>query len=96
MNKQELVTNVSQKVESTKKDADKFVTATLDAILETLGDQESIKLVGFGNWEIKKKAARVGRNPKTGEEVQIPEKMAVKFKPGKQMRNVVNGVVDEE
>jgi len=93
MNKTELVANVAQKVESTKKDADKFVTATLDAIMETLGNQEDVKLVGFGSFFIKKKEARIGRNPSTGEEVQVPEKMTVRFKPGKLIKDAANGII---
>jgi DNA-binding protein HU-beta len=95
MNKAELVVNVAQKVKSTKKDADKFVTATLDAILETLGKQEDIKLVGFGNFSVKNRASRKGRNPQTGEEIQIPAKKGVGFKPGKLMKDAVEGIGGE-
>lgn len=93
MNKVELVANVSQKVNSTKKQADEFVTAVLDVIQETLGKGENIKLVGAFSLEIKDKPAHKGRNPQTGEEVQVEAKKGIKFKPSKQMKDAVMGVV---
>jgi DNA-binding protein HU-beta len=91
MNKAELVTNVSQKVNSTKKQADEFVTAVLDTIQETLGKGENIKIVGAFSLECRDCKPKKCRNPKTGEEVFVPASKKVVFKASKQWKDAVKG-----
>ena len=76
MNKTELIAAVAEKAELSKKDAEAAVTATIDAITEALVREEKVQLVGFGSFEIKSRAERVGRNPKTKETIQIPASKA--------------------
>ena len=73
MNKTELIAAVAEKAELSKKDAEAAITAMVDAITEALSQEEKVQLVGFGSFEVKTRAARVGRNPKTGEEIPISE-----------------------
>ena len=92
MNKQELSNRVAEKVSSTKKLAEQNVDAVLEVIQETLANGESVKLIGFGNFFVKYKDARVGRNPSNGEEVQIPAKRVPAFKAGKLLKDALKGV----
>ena len=71
MNKTELIAAVAEKADLSKKDAEAAITATVDAITEALTQGEKVQLVGFGSFEVKTRAARVGRNPRTGEEIPI-------------------------
>lgn len=89
MNKKELVENVAREVEITRVDAEKVLDAVLDAITETLVAGEKVSLVGFGTFETKYRAAREGRNPQTGETLQIPATVAPVFKPGKTLKERV-------
>ena len=89
MNKTELIAAVAEKAELSKKDAEAAVTATIDAITEALVREEKVQLVGFGSFEIKSRAARVGRNPKTKETIQIPASKAPVFKAGKALKDAV-------
>ena len=89
MNKAELVTAVAEKTGLSKKDADKAVNAALDTITETLIAGDKVQLVGFGAFEVKERAARVGRNPKTLEEIEIPASRVPSFKVGKALRDAV-------
>ena len=73
MNKTELIAAVAEKADLSKKDAEAAITATVDAIAEALTQGEKVQLVGFGSFEVKTRAARVGRNPRTGEEIPISE-----------------------
>ena len=73
MNKTELVAAVATKAELSKKDADAAVKAVIDAVTEALKDGEKVALVGFGTFEVKTRAARTGKNPRTGEVINIPE-----------------------
>ena len=73
MNKTELIAAVAEKADLSKKDAEAAITATVDAITEALTQGEKVQLVGFGSFEVKTRAARVGRNPRTGEEIPISE-----------------------
>lgn len=86
MNKIELVNAVAMKAELTKKDATKAVDALLKTISNTIAKEEKIQLVGFGTFEVRERAARTGRNPRTGEEVQIPASKVPAFKPGKEFK----------
>lgn len=91
MTKHEFVKAIAQKMESTQKNAEKALDAIIDVIVDTLAKGEEIKLVGFGSFEIKERAERLGRNPQTGEEVKIPAKKVPVFKFGKQIKDVVKG-----
>ena len=89
MNKSELINAVAEKAALSKKDSEAAVTAVLDAITAALADGDEVRLVGFGTFEVKKREARIGRNPKTKEEIQIPATKVPAFKPGKAMKEVV-------
>ncbi|MDF7626829.1 HU family DNA-binding protein [Leuconostocaceae bacterium ESL0723] len=88
-NKQELIDSVAKKTGLTKKDADKAVGAVLDSISEALQKGEKVQLIGFGNFEVRERAARKGRNPRTKEEIQIPASKVPAFKPGKALKDAV-------
>ena len=90
MNKAELVAAVAAKTGETKKAAEASVDAFVDVIKETLIKGEKIQLVGFGSFEVRKRAARKGRNPQTREEIKIPASKAPVFKAGKQLKELVN------
>lgn len=89
MNKTELIAAVAEKADLSKKDAEAAITATVDAIAEALTQGEKVQLVGFGSFEVKTRAARVGRNPKTGEEIPIAEAKLPVFKAGKALKDAV-------
>ena len=91
MNKTELISRVAEISEITKKDAEKAVNATLEAIEGALAGGEKVQLVGFGTFEVRDRAARTGRNPKTGEEIKIPATKVPAFKPGKALKEKVTG-----
>jgi DNA-binding protein HU-beta len=86
MNKTELITKVSEVAELTKKDATKAVDAVFDAITEALKNGDKVQLIGFGNFEVRERAARKGRNPQTGEEIEIAASKVPAFKPGKALK----------
>ena len=90
MNKAELVTAIAEKTELSKKDSEKALKAFIDVVTEELTKGEKIQLVGFGTFEVSERAAREGRNPKTGETMMIAASKAPKFKAGKALRDVVN------
>ena len=90
MNKTELTAAVVAKTGMTKKDADKALTAVLDAISESLQAGEKVQIVGFGSFEVKDRPARVARNPRTGEEITIEASKAPVFKAGKALKDIVN------
>ena len=89
MNKSELINAVAEKAALSKKDSESAVTAALDAITAALAEGDEVRLVGFGPFEVKKREARMGRNPKTKEEIQIPATKVPSFKPGKALKDVV-------
>ena len=89
MNKTELIAAVAEKADLSKKDAEAAITATVDAITEALTQGEKGQLVGFGSFEVKTRAARVGRNPRTGEEIPISEAKLPVFKAGKALKDAV-------
>ncbi len=90
MNKSELVAAIAKKSELSKKDSEKALVATIEAITETLAKEEKIQLVGFGTFEVSHRAAREGVNPKTGAKIQIKASKAPKFKAGKALKDAVN------
>ncbi len=90
MNKAELVAEVAAKTGDTKKSAEANVNAFIDVVKEALKKGEKIQLVGFGSFEVRKRAARKGRNPQTKEEIKIPASKAPVFKAGKALKEEVN------
>ena len=89
MNKTELIAAVAEKADLSKKDAEAAITAAVEAITGALIEGEKVQLVGFGSFEVKTRAARVGRNPKTGEETPISEARLPVFKAGKALKDAV-------
>ena len=89
MNKAELVTAVAKKTGLSKKESEQAVNATFDAITETLVAGEKVQLDGFGAFEVKERGARVGRNPQTKEEIEIPATRVAGFKVGKALKDAV-------
>ncbi len=89
MNKAELINAVAAAAEVSKKDAEAVLTATLDAITDALKEGDKVQLVGFGSFEVKKRAARIGRNPKTKESIEIPASVVPVFKAGKALKDSV-------
>ena len=89
MNKAELVAAVAEKTALSKKDSEKAVNAAFEAITAALVGGDKVQLVGFGAFEVKERNARVDRNPKTKEEIQIPASRVPVFKAGKALKDVV-------
>ena len=89
MNKQSLVEKVAEKTGLTKKDATAAVDTLFDSIQEALKDGEKVQVIGFGNFEVRERAARKGRNPQTGEEITIAASKSPAFKAGKQLKDSV-------
>ena len=90
MNKTQLIDVVATKTDLTKKDAEKAVNAMTDAIVEALVAGDKVQLIGFGTYEVKERAARDGRNPKTGETIKIAASKAPVFTAGKALKDAVN------
>lgn len=89
MNKTELINAVAEASELSKKDATKAVDAVFDSILNALKNGDKVQLIGFGNFEVRERAARKGRNPQTGEEIEISASKVPAFKPGKALKDAV-------
>ena len=89
MNKTELIATVAEVAALSKKDAEKAVNATFDTITAALEAGEKVSLVGFGAFDVKERAARMGRNPRTKEEVEIPASRVPQFKAGKAPKDAV-------
>ncbi len=89
MNKAELVAAVAEKTALSKKDSEKVVNAAFEAITEALVAGEKVQLVGFGSFETKERSARIGRNPRTKEEIEIPASRVPAFKAGKALKDAV-------
>lgn len=90
MNKAELVASVADKAGIAKKDADKAVTALFESIQEALVEGDKVQMIGFGTFEVKERAERIGRNPQTGEALTIPASRTPSFKAGKALKDAVN------
>lgn len=89
MNKTELINAIAERSGLTKKDAEKALGATVDAITAALAAGDKVQLTGFGSFEVKERAARVGRNPRTGEATEIPASRIPAFKAGKALKDSV-------
>ncbi|MBQ1890697.1 HU family DNA-binding protein [Selenomonas caprae] len=91
MNKTELVASVAEKTGLTKKDAEKAVNALFDSVQDALTAGDKVQMIGFGTFEVKERAARKGRNPRTGQDIEIPASKNPVFKAGKALKDAVNG-----
>lgn len=90
MNKTELIAAVAENAGFSKKDSEKLINATIDVITNALVEGEKVQLVGFGAFEVKSRAARIGRNPKTKEAITIPASKSPVFKAGKALKDIVS------
>jgi len=90
MTKAELIDKVLAAADLNKKEAEAAVEAFFDSIIKSLRGGEKIELRGFGSFRLRSRGARVGRNPKTGEKVQVPAKRIPYFKPGKELKELIN------
>ena len=91
MNKSELIAKIAEKAEMSKKDAEKALNAFVDSVTDALKAKDKVVLVGFGSFETKERAARKGKNPQTGEAIKIKAAKVPAFKPGKGLKDAVNG-----
>ena len=89
MNKADIIAAVAESAGLSKKDAEKAVGAFIDTVSDALVKGEKIQLVGFGAFEVKERAARIGRNPRTKEAIEIPASRTPIFKPGKALKDAV-------
>lgn len=89
MNKTDLISAMAEKSGLTKKDAEKALNAFVDAVTEALSNGDKVQLVGFGSFEVRERAERVGRNPQTQEEIKIPATKVPVFKAGKVLKDAV-------
>ena len=90
VNKSELVAKVAENAGLTKKDAEKAINAVFSSIEKALVDGDKVQMIGFGTFEVKERAARKGRNPQTGNEIDIPASKNPVFKAGKALKDAVN------
>jgi integration host factor subunit beta len=90
MTKADLVEQVAKEAEMTKKDAEQLVEIIFDSITDSLNKGEKIELRGFGSFRLRKREPRKGRNPKTGDKVDVPPKKVPYFKPGKELKDLIN------
>lgn len=90
MNKTELVAAIAEQTELSKKDAEKALKAFTDIVADELKKGEKVQLVGFGTFEVSERAAREGRNPQTGETMEIKASKTLKFKAGKALKDMMN------
>ena len=91
MTKAELIEEVSRVVEMTRKDSEVIVEAIFDSVVRSLRAGDKIEIRGFGSFRTRQRKPRVGRNPKTGERVEVPAKKIPFFKPSKELKDLVNG-----
>jgi integration host factor subunit beta len=91
MTKADLIEEVSRVVEMTRKDSEVIVEAIFDSVVRALRSGDKIEIRGFGSFRTRERQARIGRNPKTGERVDVPAKRIPYFKPSKELKDLVNG-----
>lgn len=96
MNRNDLVMALANTTGMKVKEADDAVVRTLHEILVFISQHEGLSLMGFGSFRVRKKAARTGRNPRTGENIVIPEKFTISFRPGKVMKDMVNSPAETD
>lgn len=90
MNKTELIAAVAEQAAITKKDAEKALSAVIDSITNAMAEGDKVQLVGFGTFEVRERDARKGKNPRTGEIINIPASKVPAFKAGKALKDIVN------
>ena len=90
MNKTELIAAVAEKTGLTKKDAERVVSATFETVVATLKNGEKVQISGFGNFEVKAREARIGRNPRTKEEIKIPATKLPAFQASKTLKDLIS------
>ena len=90
MNKAELIAEIAAKTGLSKKDAEQAVNAFVDVVTEALVKGDKVQIVGFGAFDVKERAARIGRNPQTKKEIQIPASKIPQFKAGKALKDAVS------
>lgn len=95
MTKAELVDEVARAVQLTKKQAETIVNIVFDSIVDSLRAGQKIELRGFGSFRLRSRKSRTGRNPKTGEKVEVPSKKIPYFKPGKELKELINKALGE-
>lgn len=91
MNKQDLIAQIAQEADISKQKAGVALDATLEAIRNSLKKGDDVRLIGFGTFSVAQRAATEGRNPRTGEKIKIAASKQPKFKPGKELKEAVNG-----
>ena len=96
MTKRELVIRVANMLGMTQSDVAKIIEGAFDTISRTLADGERWELRDFGVFEVKTRASRIGRNPRTGDQVPVPERRVVTFRPGKKMKELISGEVSDD
>ncbi|HEX6923046.1 MAG TPA: HU family DNA-binding protein [Bacillales bacterium] len=89
MNKTDLINSVAESSQLSKKDATKAVDSVFETISDSLKQGDKVQLIGFGNFEVRERSARKGRNPQTGEEIEIAASKVPAFKPGKALKEAV-------
>ena len=90
MNKTELVAAVAEKAEISKKDADSAVNAVIESIIEAVAGKDKVQIVGFGTFEARERKEKIGKNPRTGEEIKIAASVVPAFKAGKAFKDATN------
>jgi nucleoid DNA-binding protein len=95
MNRNDLVNAVAHSTGLKAKEADNTIVKTLFEIMSSIGRHEGVALMGFGSFHVRKKNARIGRNPRTGEHITIPAKYCITFRPGKLMKEMANASPDQ-
>ena len=90
MNKKQLMNKIATKLNQSKADAERTFDSILNLILESLKNDEQVKIAGFGTYKVAKRKARIGRNPRTGEQIQIAASQKVKFLPAKALKEMFN------
>jgi DNA-binding protein HU-beta len=93
MNKEDLVNAVAEKTSLSKKDTEATINAVIDSVTEALAKEDKVTLVGFGTFQVRERAAREGRNPRTGEVLSIPAKKTPTFTPGKGLKDEITKAV---
>ncbi len=89
MNKADLIEQISKMTNATKADTERLLDAFVDTVSKNIKKKDGVKLVGFGTFAVSNRKARVGRNPQTGEEIQIPARKVPVFRPGKELKESV-------
>ena len=89
MNKAELISATAEKAGMSKKDSEKVINALIDTITDTMKKGDKVQLVGFGSFEVKNRPARMGRNPRTKEQIEIPAAKIPQFKAGKALKDTI-------